>query len=49
MGLEDDTGMTGNQFSYLVLIFYVSYLVFEFPHAYLMQRFPIAKYLVVLQ
>lgn len=45
MGLEDDTGMTKDQFSNLALIFYVSYLAFEFPHGYAMQRLPTAKYL----
>ena len=45
MGLEEDTGMSGNQFSYLALIFYVTYLAVEFPHGYGMQRLPTAKYL----
>lgn len=45
MGLEDDANMTGNQFSTLALIFYVSYLGVEFPHGYAMQRLPTAKYL----
>ena len=34
MGLEEDANMTGNQFSTLALIFYVSYLAVEFPHGY---------------
>lgn len=45
MGLQKDTGITGDQFSQLALIFYVSYLGFEFPHGWGMQRFPTAKYL----
>lgn len=45
MGLQDDTGMSKDQFSNLALIFYVSYLAFEFPHAYGMQKLPTAKYL----
>ncbi|USW48981.1 Putative major facilitator superfamily, MFS transporter superfamily [Septoria linicola] len=45
MGLEEDTGMTKDQFSNLALIFYVSYLAFEFPHAYGMQKLPTARYL----
>ena len=36
---------TGNQFSQLAMIFYVSYLACEFPHAYGMQTLPTAKYL----
>ncbi|KAK6080011.1 major facilitator superfamily transporter [Seiridium cupressi] len=45
MGLQEDTGITGNQFSLLALVFYVTYLAFEFPTGYLMQRLPTAKYL----
>ena len=45
MGLEEDTGMTKDQYSNLALIFYVSYLAFEFPHAYGMQKLPTARYL----
>jgi hypothetical protein len=45
MGLQDDAGITGTQFSLLAMIFYVSYLGCEFPHAYGMQTLPTAKYL----
>lgn len=45
MGLQDDTNITGDQFSLLALVFYVTYLAFEFPTGYLMQRLPTAKYL----
>ncbi|OTB02239.1 hypothetical protein M426DRAFT_199882 [Hypoxylon sp. CI-4A] len=45
MGLKEDTGITGNQFSLLATIFYVTYLAFEFPTGFLMQRLPTAKYL----
>ncbi|GAB7322088.1 hypothetical protein MBLNU13_g03122t1 [Cladosporium sp. NU13] len=45
MGLQEDAGITGNQFSQLAMIFYVSYLACEFPHAYGMQTLPTAKYL----
>lgn len=48
MGLSEDANLTGNQFSTLALIFYVSYLGVEFPHGYAMQRFPTAKYLGVM-
>ncbi|KAF4630248.1 hypothetical protein G7Y89_g7887 [Cudoniella acicularis] len=47
MGLRSDTGTTANQFSYLVLAFYVSYCACEIPQGYLMQQFPTAKYLGV--
>jgi MFS family permease len=45
MGLQKDTGISGDQFSQLALLFYVTYLAFEFPTGYLMQRLPTAKYL----
>ncbi|KAK8022095.1 allantoin permease [Apiospora rasikravindrae] len=45
MGLQEDTGIAGDQFSQLALVFYVTYLAFEFPTGYLMQRLPTAKYL----
>ncbi|KAI0004772.1 allantoate permease [Xylariaceae sp. FL0662B] len=45
MGLQEDTSITGNQFSLLATLFYVTYLAFEFPTGYLMQRLPTAKYL----
>lgn len=48
MGLQEDTGITPDQFSHLALIFYVSYLAFEFPHGFGMQRFPTAKYIGVM-
>ncbi|KAI0880796.1 allantoate permease [Annulohypoxylon maeteangense] len=45
MGLQEDTSITGNQFSLLATLFYITYLAFEFPTGYLMQRLPTAKYL----
>ncbi|KAJ9155594.1 Allantoate permease [Pleurostoma richardsiae] len=45
MGLQQDTNISGNQFSQLALVFYVTYLAFELPTGYLMQRLPTAKYL----
>lgn len=45
MGLKEDTHITGNQYSLLATIFYVSFLAFEFPTGYLMQRLPTAQYL----
>lgn len=48
MGLQDDTSITGDQYSQLAMIFYVSYLAFEFPHAWGMQRFPTAKYIGIM-
>ncbi|CAG9940061.1 unnamed protein product [Clonostachys rosea f. rosea IK726] len=47
MGFQKDTKITGDQFSELAMMFYITYLAFEFPTGYLMQRFPTAKYLGV--
>jgi hypothetical protein len=35
MGLKADTGISGNQYSLLATIFYVTFLGFEFPSGYL--------------
>jgi MFS family permease len=48
MGLQKDANITGDQFSQLAMIFYVSYLACEFPHAYGMQTLPTAKYLAAM-
>ncbi|KAI8149504.1 major facilitator superfamily domain-containing protein [Fennellomyces sp. T-0311] len=45
MGIYEDTGITGSQFSWLGSIFYVGYLAFQIPNNYLMQRLPLSKYL----
>ena len=45
MGIQEDTNMKGDQFSYMALVFYITYLAFELPTGYLMQRLPLAKYL----
>jgi MFS transporter, ACS family, allantoate permease len=44
-GLTSDTGLTGNQFSWVGSIFFFGYLAFEWPMAYLIQRLPVAKFL----
>ncbi|KAI8255456.1 Thiamine pathway transporter THI73 [Colletotrichum sp. SAR11_239] len=48
MGLQKDTGISGDQYSQLAMIFYVSYLAFEFPHAWGMQHYPTAKYIGIM-
>ncbi|GJN81749.1 hypothetical protein PLIIFM63780_005284 [Purpureocillium lilacinum] len=45
MGMKEDTGITGNQFSLMATIFYISFIVCEFPTGYLMQRLPLSRYL----
>uniref|UniRef100_A0A0W0FSN1 Putative MFS general substrate transporter n=1 Tax=Moniliophthora roreri TaxID=221103 RepID=A0A0W0FSN1_MONRR len=47
-GLREDTGLVGQQFSWLSTIFYLSYMTFEFPSSYMMQRVSVGKTLAVL-
>lgn len=42
-GMEKDTGLVGNDFSWVGSIFFFGYLVFEWPMAYLIQLLPVAK------
>lgn len=44
-GMTEDTGLVGQQYSWVGSIFYFGYLVAEFPAAYLVQRLPVAKFL----
>jgi len=45
MGLQDDLGMTGNNFSWLATAFFIAYAVAEIPHGALLQQFPVTKVL----
>ncbi|RMJ25086.1 Male sterility protein [Aspergillus sp. HF37] len=47
MGLRDDLGMSGNDFSWLATAFFIAYAVAEFPQGVLLQRFPVTKVLGV--
>lgn len=47
MGLQDDLGMSGNDFSWLATAFFIAYAVAEVPQGALLQRFPITKVLGV--
>lgn len=44
-GMSKDTGLVGNQFSWLGSALYFGFLLFEMPAAWLIQRFPVAKFL----
>ncbi|KAI9733141.1 MAG: hypothetical protein M1834_003688 [Cirrosporium novae-zelandiae] len=46
-GLEEDTHLVGQQYSWASSIFYFGYLIAEFPGVALLQRFPLAKFLGV--
>lgn len=45
-GMETDTHLTGNEYSWVGSIFYFGYLAFEYPSALLIQRLPVAKLMV---
>lgn len=44
-GLREDTGLVGQQYSWLVTIFYLTYLCFELPTLILLQRYPMGRVL----
>ncbi|KAK4621488.1 hypothetical protein CLAFUW4_07181 [Fulvia fulva] len=44
-GLEEGTGLQGQDYSWLGSIFYFGYMAGQFPASYLMQKLPIGKFL----
>ncbi|KAJ5651425.1 Major facilitator superfamily domain general substrate transporter [Penicillium longicatenatum] len=44
-GLETDTHLVGQQYSWLGSIFYFGYLAMEFPNLWLITKFPTGKYM----
>ncbi|KAL3474259.1 major facilitator superfamily domain-containing protein [Aspergillus californicus] len=47
MSLQEDLGMSGNDFSWLATAFFIAYAVAEVPQGILLQHFPITKVLGV--
>ncbi|GAP85392.2 putative major facilitator superfamily general substrate [Rosellinia necatrix] len=47
MGLQQDLGMHGQQFSWLATAFFIAYSIAEFPQGWLLQKFPPATVLGV--
>ncbi|RAK76908.1 MFS general substrate transporter [Aspergillus fijiensis CBS 313.89] len=47
MGMQDDLGMQGNDFSWLATGFFIAYAVAEIPQGFLLQRYPVTKVLGV--
>ncbi|KAF9884223.1 hypothetical protein FE257_001955 [Aspergillus nanangensis] len=45
MGIIEDTGMTGQQYSWLTTCIYIAVLIVEYPTNWIIQRVPLAKYL----
>jgi len=44
-GLREDTGLRGQQYSWLTTIFYLVYMIFEFPSNIMLQRYKMGKIL----
>ncbi|CZR65675.1 related to allantoate permease [Phialocephala subalpina] len=47
MGIQEDTGLVGQQFSWLTTCIYIAVLIVEYPTNWIIQRVPIAKYLSI--
>ncbi|KAI8148204.1 major facilitator superfamily domain-containing protein [Fennellomyces sp. T-0311] len=47
LGIYEDTGITGSQFSWLGSLFFLGHLAFQPLNSYFLQRLPIGKYLGV--
>ncbi|KAJ2906434.1 allantoate permease [Zalerion maritima] len=45
MGIVDDTGLVGQQYSWLTSCIYIAILIVEYPQNYIISRVPIGKYL----
>ncbi|PYH46052.1 putative MFS transporter [Aspergillus saccharolyticus JOP 1030-1] len=45
MGMQEDLGMKGNDFSWLATAFFIAYAVAEIPQGILLQRYPVTKVL----
>ncbi|KAK0472893.1 MFS general substrate transporter [Armillaria novae-zelandiae] len=48
LGLREDTGLVGQQYSWLTTVFYLTYMCFEFPSNILLQRWRMGKTLYAL-
>lgn len=46
-GLPKDTGLVGQQYSWLTTIFYLTYMVGEFPSNFLLQKWSLGKTLSI--
>lgn len=46
-GINEDLGLSGEQYSWLSSVFYFGFLVWSVPTNFLLQRFPVGKYLGV--
>ncbi|KAI1478632.1 MFS general substrate transporter [Daldinia eschscholtzii] len=46
-GLREDTGLVGQQFSWLTTVFYLTYMCFEIPSIILLQRYSMGRILSV--
>jgi MFS family permease len=46
-GLRQDTGLVGQQYSWLTTVFYITYMCFEFPSNILLQRYMMGRMLSI--
>ncbi|KAI0122569.1 MFS general substrate transporter [Daldinia grandis] len=46
-GLREDTGLVGQQFSWLTTVFYITYMCFEIPSVILLQRYAMGRILSI--
>ncbi|KAK0662907.1 putative transporter [Lasiodiplodia hormozganensis] len=47
MGIKEDLGLVGQQYSWLTTCIYIAVLIVEYPTNWMIQRVPIAKYLSI--
>jgi MFS family permease len=46
-GLREDTGLKGQQYSWVSSVFYFGYFFWEYPTTLLVAKLPVAKYLTI--
>jgi hypothetical protein len=46
-GLNEDTGLKGQEYSWVSSIFYFGYFLWEYPTTFLIQKLPVGKYVGV--
>jgi hypothetical protein len=46
-GLREDTGLVGQQYSWLTTVFYMTYMIGEFPSNFLLQKWSLGKSLSI--
>jgi hypothetical protein len=47
LGLSEDTGLKGQEYSWISSVFYFGYFFWEYPTTFIIQKFPVGKYVGV--